>query len=173
MSQSWTITQMVVGKTFHQACSKSEEGLVMPHVQNFFHKALAVFFAKVQYLYFKRKLSTSSIEWYHFPVTHAMYAEVTLVLIFPIQTSIEQKCKHVPLVLHWFVRHKYLCEDHSMAQTVVSLSSSYTKSFWRTSCFFQKGQSSGIARRAPECNWQIKFWQQSSKNYCCLKSIMF
>ena len=32
-----------------------------------------------------------------------------------------------------------------MAQTVVSLFSSYTKLFWRTSCFFQKGQSSGIA----------------------------
>ena len=54
----------------------------MPDVQNFFHKALAVIFAKVQYLYFKRKYSACSIEWYHFPVAHAMYAEVTLVLIF-------------------------------------------------------------------------------------------
>ena len=54
----------------------------MPDVQNFFHKALAVIFAKVQYLYFKRKYSACSIEWYHFPVVHAMYAEVTLVLIF-------------------------------------------------------------------------------------------
>jgi len=32
-----------------------------------------------------------------------------------------------------------------MAKTVVSLSSSYTELFWNTSCFFQKGQSSGIA----------------------------
>ena len=74
-----------------------------------------------------------------------MYAEVTLILIFPIQTSIEQKYKRAPLVLHRFVRHIYLREDHSMAQTVVSLSSSYTKIFWRTSCFFQKKKSSGIA----------------------------
>ena len=38
---------------------------------------------------------------------------------FPIQTSIEQTCKRAPLVLHGFVRHKYLREDHSLAQTVV------------------------------------------------------
>ena len=36
--------------------------VAMPDVQNFFHKALAVIFAKVQYLYFRRKLSASSIE---------------------------------------------------------------------------------------------------------------
>ena len=36
--------------------------IAMPDVQNFFHKALAVIFAKVQYLYFRRKLSASSIE---------------------------------------------------------------------------------------------------------------
>ena len=71
----------------------------------------------------------------------------TLVFIFShIQTSIEEKCKRAPLVLHRFVRHKYLREDHSMAQTVVQLSSSYMKSFWRTSCFFPKGQFSGIAK---------------------------
>jgi len=40
----------------------------MLDVPNFFHKALAVVFAKVQYLYFRRKLSVSSIEWYLFPV---------------------------------------------------------------------------------------------------------
>ena len=62
----------------------------MPEVQNFFYKALAVIFARVQYLYFKRKLSASSIDWYQFPVAHSMYAEVTLVLIFPIQTSIAE-----------------------------------------------------------------------------------
>ena len=36
----------------------------------------------------------------------------------------------------------YLHEDHSMGQTVVWLSNSYVKSFWRMSCFFHKGQSS-------------------------------
>ena len=35
-----------------------------------------------------------------------------------------------------------------MPQTVVSLSSSYTELFWNTSCFFQRGQSSGIATKA-------------------------
>ena len=91
----------------------------MSDVQNFFLEALAVIFVNVQYLYFRRKLSVSSIRWYQFPVAHSMYAEVTLILIFPIQTSIEQKCKRAPLVLHRFVRHKYLREDHSLAQTVV------------------------------------------------------
>ena len=75
--------------------------VAMPDVQKFFYK-LAVIFAKVQYLYFRRKLSASSIEWYHFPVVHSMYAQVHF---FPMQTSIEQKCKHVLLVLHRFVRH--------------------------------------------------------------------
>ena len=64
----------------------------MPDIQNFFHKALAVIFAKV-HLYFKRKLSVSSFKWYHFPVAHAMCAEVTFVLIFSHTTSIEQKCR--------------------------------------------------------------------------------
>ena len=91
----------------------------MSDVQNFFLEALAVIFVNVQYLYFRRKLSVSSIQWYQFPVAHSMYAEVTLILIFPIQTSIEQKCKRAPLVLHRFVRHKYLREHHSLAQTVV------------------------------------------------------
>ena len=54
----------------------------MPDIQNFFHKALAVVFAKAQYLYSGRKLSVSSIECYHFPVAHSMYAEVTVILIF-------------------------------------------------------------------------------------------
>ena len=93
--------------------------VAMSDVQNFFQEALAVIFAKAQYLYFRRKLSVSSIRWYQFPVAHSMYAEVTLILIFSIQTSIEQKCKRAPFVLHRFVRHKYLREDHSMAQTLV------------------------------------------------------
>ena len=45
-------------------CFKSPLQLLvaMLDVQNFFHKALAVIFAKVQYLYLRRKLSASSIE---------------------------------------------------------------------------------------------------------------
>ena len=55
----------------------------MPDVQNYFHKALAVIFAKAQYLYFRRKLLASSIEWYFFQLRmHSMYAEVTLILMF-------------------------------------------------------------------------------------------
>ena len=34
----------------------------MPDVQKIFHKALAVIFAKVQHLYFRQKLSESSIK---------------------------------------------------------------------------------------------------------------
>ena len=36
--------------------------VAMPDVQNFFHKVLAVIFTKFQYLYFRRKLSMSSID---------------------------------------------------------------------------------------------------------------
>jgi len=36
----------------------------MSDVQNFFLEALAVIFVKVQYLYFRRKLSMCSIPWY-------------------------------------------------------------------------------------------------------------
>ena len=36
--------------------------LAMPDVQNFFHKALAVVFAEVLYLYSRRKLSASFIK---------------------------------------------------------------------------------------------------------------
>ena len=56
--------------------------IAMSDVQNSFLEALAVIFVKVQYLYFRRKLSVSSIRWYQFPVAHSMYAEVTLILIF-------------------------------------------------------------------------------------------
>jgi len=43
-------------------CNEWQTPVAMPDVQNFFHKVLAVIFAKVQYLYFRRKLSASSIE---------------------------------------------------------------------------------------------------------------
>ena len=80
--------------------SQCSLALAMSDVQNFFLEALAVIFVKAQYLYFRRKLSVSSIRWYQFSVAQSMYAEVTLILIFPIQTFIEQKCKRAPLVLH-------------------------------------------------------------------------
>jgi len=38
----------------------------MPDAQNLSYKALAVSFVKVQHLYFRRKLLTSSIEQFHF-----------------------------------------------------------------------------------------------------------
>ena len=56
--------------------------ITMSDVQNFFHIAPAVIFAKVWYLYFRRKLSASFIECYHCPVAHSMYAEVTLLFNF-------------------------------------------------------------------------------------------
>ena len=46
----------------------------MSDVQNFFHEALAVIIAKLQYLYTRRKLSVSSIKRYHFPVERSMCA---------------------------------------------------------------------------------------------------
>ena len=118
----------------------------MPNVQSFFHKALAVISSQKSTIYTseescRRTLSCDTV----FQLRIQCVRKLRSFQFFPIQTSIEQKCKRAPLVLHRFVRHKYLREDHSMAQTMVSLSSSYTELFWRTSCFFQKGQSSGIA----------------------------
>ena len=46
----------------------------MLDVQNFFHEALAVIISKLQYLHTRRKLSVTSIEWYHFPVARSMCA---------------------------------------------------------------------------------------------------
>ena len=51
---------------------RSHNRLGMSDVQNFFHEALAVIIAKLQYLYTRRKLSVSSIERYHFPVERSM-----------------------------------------------------------------------------------------------------
>ena len=57
--------------------------VAMLDVQNFIHKVLAVIFAEVQHLYrSEKKLVASSIEWYHFPVVHSMYGEITFTLIF-------------------------------------------------------------------------------------------
>ena len=46
--------------------------------------------------------------------------------------------KGAPCVLYPFIRHTYLREEHSMGQTAVWLSSNYSKSFWRTTCFLLK-----------------------------------
>ena len=83
------------------------DAVVMSDVQNFFLEAVAVIFVKVHYLYFRRKLSVSSIEF-------QCMRKLRSFKFFPIQASIEQKCKRAPLVLHRFVRHKYLREDHSL-----------------------------------------------------------
>ena len=109
--------------------------IAIPDVQNSFHKALAVIFAEVQYLYFRRNPSASSIGKLNVCGSYAQFN------FFPYKLPLNKNVN----TLHLLVRHKYLHEDHSMAQTVVSLSSSYTELFWKTSCFFQKGQSSGIA----------------------------
>ena len=77
----------------------------MPDVQNFFHKALAVIFTKVQYLYFRRKLSMSSIDKLYRVIrfsscafnVRGRYAHLNF---FSHTNSIEQKCKRAPLVLH-------------------------------------------------------------------------
>ena len=69
-----------------------------------------------------------------------MYAEITHFSPYKLPLN-----KNAPFALHWFEKYKYLREDHLTRQTLVQLSSSYSKSFWRMSCFIQKGQSSGIA----------------------------
>ena len=93
----------------------------MPDVQNVFYIALAVVFAKVQYLYFRRRLPVSSVKWYHFPVAHSMYAEGMLILqFFPKQTSIEQKSKVLACtaLIH---KIQILPEDHSIGQTEIAI----------------------------------------------------
>jgi len=55
-----------------------------------------------------------------------------------------------------------------MAQTVVPLSSSYTELFWKTSCFFQKGQSSGIANFS--CNSSLQ--QLRDNTGCCANFLL-
>ena len=75
----------------------------MPDVhQNFFHKALAVIFAKAQY---QKKAIGELYRVIPFPAAHSMYAEVYVHISLALQTFIEQKYKRAPLVLHRFVRH--------------------------------------------------------------------
>ena len=69
--------------------------VVMSDVKNFVHNVLAVVF---QYLHFRRKLSSSSIKWYHFPVVQSLYAEVTLIQIFfPYQLPLNKNAKTLHL----------------------------------------------------------------------------
>ena len=80
--------------------------IAMPDVQNLLHKALAVIFEK---LYFRRKLSASSIQWYYIPVAHSMYMRKLRSFIFP-HTSFHwkmQRCSACTAL-------KYLREDHSV-----------------------------------------------------------
>jgi len=84
----------------------------------------------------------SSIEYHQFLVAHSMYAEVTLILIsFPcIQTSIEQMQRYWSAWIHKI----QISAWRPFRQIVVWFPRSCSKSLWRMSRFFQKGQSSGI-----------------------------
>ena len=72
-----------------------------------------------------------------------MHVEVTIIYT----TSIEQKCEDAPLVLQGIARYKYLCEDnYSMGQTACGITfQQLHRVILEMSCFFQNGQSSGIA----------------------------
>ena len=74
----------------------------MLDVQNFFHKVLAVIFAKAQHLYFRRKLLLIGELYLVIPFSSCAFnvcGSYTHFNFFPIQTSIEQKYKRTPLVL--------------------------------------------------------------------------
>ena len=111
----------------------------MPDVQNFFHKALAVIFAKVQY---QKK------------------AFCELYRVIPFSSCACNVCgsyarfnfqyKRAPLVLHRFVRHKYLREDSQWDKLwynfpVVAQSHSGERAVFFYLFIFFKGQSYGIA----------------------------
>ena len=52
--------------------------------ENFFHEVFTMIIAKLQYLHTRGKLSASSIEHYHSPIAHSLFAEVTSIFkIFP------------------------------------------------------------------------------------------
>ena len=86
--------------------------IAMPDVQNLLHKALAVIFEKT--IYFRRKLSASSIQWYYIPVAHSMYICWSYAhLFFPYKLPLPmQRCSTCTAL-------KYLREDHSVGQAVV------------------------------------------------------
>lgn len=106
----------------------------MADVQDVFRKALTVVFTKVQYLYFRRNLSVSSI-WV---LPLSSYTCFTLVPMNWHSTS--QVPLHFCSIEFYTRKSKYLCEDHSMRHTVFWLSGE------RAVCF-KKGQSSGTASR--------------------------
>ena len=85
--------------------------------------------------------------------------------LVPIQTSIEPKSKGAPRIP--FIRHTYLHEEHSMGQTAVWLSSNYSKSFWRMTCFLLK--KANLSKWLPSIGTFIAFVGLLKKIYilCC------
>jgi len=107
----------------------------MPDAQNILYKALAVTFVKVQHL---QKKAFDELYWViPFLFCIQLVVEVMFILIlFPYKFPLK-KCKGALLVLL-----QYLHEDYSIGP--IYSTSTCMKSLWRTSCFFQKGQSSRI-----------------------------
>ena len=72
-------------------------------------------------IYTSEEISASSIKWYHL----RMQCMRKLCSFFISNTNFHwakvllEKCKCAPLLLHRFIRHRYLREDQSMWQTVV------------------------------------------------------
>ena len=88
--------------------------VVMPDVQNYFIKALAVsnIYTSEDFgeLYGVISFSSRAIN------VCGSYGHLNF---FPYKLSLNKKREGAPLVLHRFIRYKYLREDHSMGQTVV------------------------------------------------------
>ena len=102
----------------------------MADVQDVFHKVLTVVFTKVQYLYFRRNLSVSSIR----VLPLSSYTCFTPVLM--------NRCGTSQVPLHFCLYKKKqisMWRPFNEAKCVLT--------FWRTSCLFQKGQSSRTASR--------------------------
>ena len=88
--------------------------VAMSDVQNFFLEAIAVIFVKVQYLYILQKKAIGEL-YLVVPVSSCAFNVCGSCAHF----THTKKCKLAPLILHRFVRHKYLREDHSLAKIVV------------------------------------------------------
>jgi len=84
--------------------------VAMSDVQNFFLEALAVIFVKVQYLYFKRKLSVSSIRWHQFPVAHSTYSmSLAYILYFMAHRTVHSHAFLVLCVGELFLSYLLTC----------------------------------------------------------------
>ena len=114
-------------------------------------KCAGISLIKSKYIYTRRKVSVSSVERSPLVIANSADAEVTCGFNFPIQISIERKWKSASTTAGYFGTIRNFCKEQPLGHWCELVTHRmWLKQFLRTSCFFRKCQSSGIA------TWSLK-----------------